>query len=667
MTTLIKNIPVKAVLNTRLLLWLAAVGILVALLALLTKAISDNPMSSQDERVMNWIVGWDLPGLTTFFDVVSAVTSSQAGFIYGPLAIIFLLLLGKIRPAIVFAVVGVSIAAVALTADFSLGQIVDRGRPLQGPDETFNAFPSGHVYGTTVFFGFIGFLAAYYRMKIKILIPLLVLFAALILLVAPARIHVQAHFPSDVAAGYLMGAISLIVIIPTFLWVRSTGWMATRPLKENSGVVACESCMVASSIASVVVLDPEAGTATKVYTPPPLVRLLYWVAFQAKFPYETNTAALESGRYRRQIAGLLTTHRFGKDLVAPVTTIDCTHGNCSFVTDFIPGELAKNDEPAQEFLAEVTESFAEAGLSVWQVNPRNPHAHTNLILTPEGDYKIIDLESAVISLIPAPGQFRSSLKSGNLPIFDDIDFPRLRNYVSTNEAALVTSIGSDGVEALKHATDHAEEAINTWRAAEPRILSHLISGTYNLLDLKARLQHFKGALTGADAAAELFLNNGIDRWEKQKRIIPSDAAELRTRLSSGAARFATRHLGVHLVMSVAIPIPGIRSASRFLWTFTFWTKARLRRLRRKRVVDADQFSNIHTPWVMGLALIPALGGAAYLVSPPLWGKLLVRLMLDQVAWELPFNLYHRTRIGRWLPPRVKLAEPQSPGVRPVES
>ena len=92
----------------------------------------------------------------------------------------------------------------------------------------------------------------------------------------------------------------------------------------------------------------------------------------------------------------------------------------------------------------------------------------------------------MISLFPAPGQFRSSLKSGNIPIFDDIDFPRLRNYINTNEAALVTTIGTDGVEALKHSTDHAEEAINTWRAAEPRILSHLISGAYSLLNIKEK-------------------------------------------------------------------------------------------------------------------------------------------------------------------------------------
>ncbi|MCH8298430.1 MAG: phosphatase PAP2 family protein, partial [Chloroflexi bacterium] len=382
MTTLMQNIPVKAVLSKRSLLWLATVGGLATLLALLTKAIMDNPTPSQDIRVLDWVAGWDLRGLTTFFDVVSFVTGPEPGIIYGLLGVTFLLLLGKTRPAIVFTVVGVTIGLVAILGDFTLGEIVDRGRPLAGSDNPTPAFPSGHVFGSTVFFGFMGFLAVYYQMKRKLLLPMLAVFAIIIVLVGPARVHGQAHFPSDVAAGYLLAAIWLLVIIPIFMYVRGTRWMSAWKNRENPAVVACESCMVASSIASVVVLDPEEGTATKVYVPPPLVRILYWIAFQAKFPYETNAAALQSGKYRRQIASLLTTHRFGKDLVAPVTTIDCTHGNCSFVTEFIPGELAKNDEPAQKFLGEVTESFAEAGLSVWQVNPRNPHAHTNLILTP---------------------------------------------------------------------------------------------------------------------------------------------------------------------------------------------------------------------------------------------------------------------------------------------
>jgi len=641
-------------------------GILAALLVALTKAIMDNPTASQDLAVMDWIAGWNFWGVTNFMEGVSAVTEAKAGVIYVGLGVSFLLLLGKTRPAIVFTTVGVTIGAVAILGDYTLGELVDRGRPLVSGDNPPPAFPSGHVFASTVFFGFIGFLAVYYRMKPKPLLPMLAVFVVVILLTGPSRIHLQAHFPSDVAAGYLLAILWLMVIIPVFLFVRGSSWMSAWHSKEKLAVAACESCKVASSIASVVVLDPVEGTATKVYKPPPLVKLLYWLAFQAKFPYETNGAALQSGKYRRQIASLLTIHRFGKDLVAPVTSIECGHDNCKFITEFIPGDLAKNDAPAQRFMGEVSQIFAEVGLSVWQVNPRNPHAHTNLIESAKGEYTIIDLESAVISLFPAPGQFRSSLKSGNLPIFDDIDFPRLRAFAANNEAALTNSLGKAGLEALKHATDHAEEAINTWKASEPRVFSHLIAGTYRLFDLKSKFQHIMGSLSGADAAAELFLSSGIDRWEKESRIAPAEAAELRTRLQSDAARVATKHLGVHLVLSVAIALPilGIRSLARFLWTLVFWFKTQF---SRSRGPDGKKLPNVHTPLVMVLALLPLLGGVAYLASAPMRSKILVRLMLDQAAWKLPFNLYRKTHIGRWLAPPVAKVKSEVPTTLIYES
>ena len=67
MTTLMPNISVKAVLSPRPLLWLAAVGILIALLALMTQAIMDNPTPSQDVSVLDSVAGWDLRGLVTSF------------------------------------------------------------------------------------------------------------------------------------------------------------------------------------------------------------------------------------------------------------------------------------------------------------------------------------------------------------------------------------------------------------------------------------------------------------------------------------------------------------------------------------------------------------------------------------------------------------------------
>ena len=76
-----------------------------------------------------------------------------------------------------------------------------------------------------------------------------------------------------------------------------------------------------------------------------------------------------------------------------MTTIDCCYGNCSFVTEFIAVELARNDEPAQKYIEEVSELFTEAGFYARQVNPRNLNPHANLIRNVDGDYITIDLES----------------------------------------------------------------------------------------------------------------------------------------------------------------------------------------------------------------------------------------------------------------------------------
>ena len=116
---------------------------------------------------MDWITGWNFPGLAALSGAVSLLTGAKAGLIYGPLGIAFLLLLGKTREAVVFAVVGLTIAAVAILGDYTLGQLVGRGRPLAAADN-FPAFPSGHVFGSTVFFGFLTFLAVHFQIKREI-------------------------------------------------------------------------------------------------------------------------------------------------------------------------------------------------------------------------------------------------------------------------------------------------------------------------------------------------------------------------------------------------------------------------------------------------------------------------------------------------------------------
>ena len=158
----------------------------------------------------------------------------------------------------------------------------------------------------------------------------------------------------------------------------------------------------------------------------------------------------------------------------------------------------------------------------------------------------------------------------------------MRNYISANQAAIEGSLGPDGPAELRHATDHAEQAINAWKDAEPRIWGHIISRIYRLLNWKAFLEHLMGGLAGADRAAELFLSGGIERWEKEGRIGPIEVKELRTLVSSGEGQIAMHHLGAHLVTSVAVavPIPGVRSLARFAWTVAFWVRDRRRRFSR---------------------------------------------------------------------------------------
>ena len=200
--------------------------------------------------------------------------------------------------------------------------------------------------------------------------------------------------------------------------------------------------------------------------------------------------------------------------------------------------------------------------------------------------------------------------------------------------------------------DGCEQAIRTWQDSEPRIWGRLISGVYRLLDWKRFYDVLIHSLDSADRAAMQFLNNSISRWETGKRLPPSEAARLRSQLASGELQEPMHHLGVHLVLSTVliIPIPGLRSLARFGWTFAFWARAQGRRFRRGISESTRKSRGIHTPLVMVLALVPGFGAVAYMASRPLRRKLLVRLMLDQIALKLPFRLYDRLHLERRLAP-----------------
>ena len=108
---------------------------------------------------------------------------------------------------------------VALGGNTILKHVIHRSRPdtMYVDNMRFHSFsfPSGHAFGSMVFYGLIAYLALQHLPKPWNVIVAVVL-AIAIVLVGVSRVYLGAHFPSDVMAGWLLGALSLVIIIKVF-------------------------------------------------------------------------------------------------------------------------------------------------------------------------------------------------------------------------------------------------------------------------------------------------------------------------------------------------------------------------------------------------------------------------------------------------------------------
>lgn len=132
------------------------------------------------------------------------------------LGVAFLIMaFGVVRANMALALAG-AFAAVALGVGSWLKLVLHRERPLSDYVALMHfdsfSFPSGHTLGSTVSFGLLAYLAWQFSpspwggVAAGILI-------GLIIAVGFSRIYLGAHFPSDVLAGWLMGAGALLIII----------------------------------------------------------------------------------------------------------------------------------------------------------------------------------------------------------------------------------------------------------------------------------------------------------------------------------------------------------------------------------------------------------------------------------------------------------------------
>lgn len=77
--------------------------------------------------------------------------------------------------------------------------------------DTFS-FPSGHALGATIAYGLLAYLT-WQLLPAPWNYAAVIFLAGVIIVVGLSRVYLGAHYPSDVAAGWLLGAVCLAIII----------------------------------------------------------------------------------------------------------------------------------------------------------------------------------------------------------------------------------------------------------------------------------------------------------------------------------------------------------------------------------------------------------------------------------------------------------------------
>ncbi len=411
-------------------------------------------------------------------------------------------------------------------------------------------------------------------------------------------------------------------------------------------------------VGSFVTLDFKKGTAHKAYRPRRAVKLLYWLAFQAPFPYSTDRDALEACRERRVIVGLLTKFWFGLDIVAPVVEIaEEDNGEVAFVTQLVEGQAPENKFRARSFLKLLTHHFIEAGLPTWQVSPHNPRSVGNLMEVDDGTYRIIDLESNLVAALTPMSAVSGAIQQKQFPNFDDIDTKTLEGYLARHGSRIRAALGSDDYLKLMDSALAYAEYTSRWHGREPRVLGRIIKLVFWPFDRAGRIvRFFKRAGAGSQLRAEIFIRRGINHWVNVGWISQEEAQDLRSSLQQPEVSAALAHLGTQMALALVLFFP-FGSISRFLWPIVNRIRVELRGLFTRQDIQPQR--DVHTPTLTMavLGLLPKIGGGSYLFSKPLRSnRMLFVVAFDRILRRFPFKLYGRLKLERRI---LRMAKPQT--------
>ena len=627
------------------------------LLALLTAALTVDalvePIAPFDVPVTNAIQAIDAPGLWTVLHAVELLTSSEGAIAAWVIALVAFVATRAWLPAL--AVMALPLGGVL---NEGLGAfIVQRTRPDSAvydiqrslPDIDAPSFPSGHVMGAVMLYGLFFYLAG--RIENRALrYGARGISAGVILISGFDRVWEGAHWPTDVLAAYSLGGLLLVGIVAAYRRIDAVA--GHLPFVRAGYVAHDEEREHAHALTSTVFFNDE--TVSKVYAPGFVPRALYWLAYQAEFPYIRNRQALEAARERRNLAALLTTYWYGETAVARVTGVETINGNLALTSERVDGGEPSDRAAAKSWLRDLRARFEAAGLPTWQIDPRQPRAIDNVLETADGRYMIVDLESGLVSPLASLKTWWRAFRRGMVPIYDDIYFDVTREYVDAHATEMRATMGDAAFNQLQVTLVRAEAATAAWHAGEPRVWSRTLKAVWNGFYVRTWPEQVRTRVDGGQQKATDWLNGAVNAWQVDGRINAEKADRLRAEIASPAVQSVLPHFGAHFVISVFLRFP-FGSIARFAWSVWGLGAATVKLLMRR--IDRQAWKHaweVHHPIVIAISALPGFGAFAYLAARPVRSnRLLMRVTVDAVMLKLPKDLWNRSGLRKLIAPAMQ--------------
>jgi hypothetical protein len=365
---------------------------------------------------------------------------------------------------------------------------------------------------------------------------------------------------------------------------------------------------------------------------------------------------------------MLSEYWYGQRSTAGVLGVDRIEGRLALVSEFVDGRESKDRQAAKAFLTDLRDRFEEAGFPTWQIDPRQPRAVDNVLQVADGSFRIVDLESGLVSPLASRKTWNRAIRRQMVPFFDDIFFDVLRDYLVREEAAMTAAMGAAWVAELSEMVDDAETEVARWHATEPRIWNRLFAFAAGGFGIRSGIRKGRALWAGGNDKAMSWIDAGVSRWESEGRLSDTETAKLREQIAQPDFQQMMPYLGGHILLSIPLRFPfgciirPILVAGALGWSTLLLLRRKIDRVAWKRAFG------IHSPLVMIVAAIPGFGTVAYLASEPIRrNRLMMRVMADAVLFKLPKQLYHKSGARKWIarPVRIEPVQPEPLHRHPV--